>query len=140
MIEDVLLRMWEDLIGRVSGPLKFRLILQPAMALFFAFRDGLKDAREGRPAYFWSFFAEPTLRPGRLLEGWRAVGRIFVLAIVIDAIYQYVMLRWFYPGEALITAFVLAFVPYLLLRGPVSRIAKLWRRWATASRPGSGGV
>ena len=55
-------------------------------------------------------------------------GRIFILAIVIDAIYQYIVRRWFYPVEALITAFILAFVPYLLIRGPVNRIARARRR------------
>jgi hypothetical protein len=36
--------------------------------------------------------------------------------------------RWVYPLESLIVAFVLACVPYLLLRGPVNRIASGWRR------------
>jgi len=135
VIEDMLVRVWDDLIGRVTGPFKFRLILQPLMALFFAVRDGLRDAREGRSAYFWSFFTEPTLRTGRLLEGWRAVGRVFIFAIVIDAVYQYVVRRWFYPGEAVITAIILAFIPYVVLRGPVGRIANLWRRRSAASRP-----
>ena len=30
----------------------------------------------------------------------------------------------FYPGEALIVALLLAFVPYLLIRGPAARIAR----------------
>jgi len=42
----------------------------------------------------------------------------------MDVIYQYLVYRWFYPGEALIVAFILAFVPYLLIRGPVDRIAR----------------
>lgn len=32
-----------------------------------------------------------------------------------------------YPGEAVIVALLLAFVPYLLLRGPFARFAKWWR-------------
>ena len=32
--------------------MKFRLILQPLMAIIFAVRSGLKDAKEGRPALF----------------------------------------------------------------------------------------
>ncbi len=51
--------------------------------------------------------------------------KVFIMAVLIDAVYQYVELAWFYPGEALITAFVLAFVPYLLIRGPVNRIARM---------------
>jgi hypothetical protein len=37
------------------------------------------------------------------------------------------VLKTFYPGEAAIVAIMLAFVPYLLLRGPVARIVR-WRR------------
>lgn len=46
--------MTKDLIDRVSGPMRFRLILQPVMAVIFAIRAGLKDAKEGRPPYFWA--------------------------------------------------------------------------------------
>jgi hypothetical protein len=123
-MDDVLTRIWNDLVGRISGPMTFRLYLQPAMAIFFAIRDGLKDAREGRPYYFYSLFTDPVNRSDRLREGFKAVARVFVLAIIMDLIYQLVVLRWFYPGEALIVAFILAFIPYLLIRGPVNRIAR----------------
>ena len=45
----------------------------------------------------------------------------------MDAIYQYQVLKTFYPGEAVIIALALAFVPYLLIRGPVARTARWWR-------------
>jgi hypothetical protein len=47
------------------------------------------------------------------------------MAVLIDAVYQYIQLSWFYPGEALIVAFVLAFLPYLLIRGPINRLARM---------------
>lgn len=118
-------RVWEDLIGRIGGPMSFRLVLQPAMAIFFAVRDGLQDARRGRPAYLWTLFTDPAHRWALLREGWKAVARVLVLAVVMDAIYQLLVLRWFYPGEAVIVAFVLAVVPYVLIRGSVNRIARL---------------
>ncbi len=121
-------RLWDDLIGRIGGPMSFRLLLQPAMALIFAIRDGLKDAREGRPAYFYSLFTDPENRRNRLREGFKAVSRVFTFAIVMDLIYQVIVLRWFYPMQALIVAFVLAFLPYILLRGPVNRIARFLKR------------
>lgn len=124
-MEDLFTRLWENLIGRIGGPMSFRLILQPAMAIFFATRDGLKDARTGRPAYFWSLFTEPAHRRELLHEGWKAVARVFIFALLMDAVYQFIVLHWFYPGEALIVAFILAFLPYLAIRGPVNRIARL---------------
>ena len=35
-MEEWLTRIFENLIDRVSGPMKFRLILQPLMAVVFA--------------------------------------------------------------------------------------------------------
>ena len=133
-MEELFTRMWNDLIGRIGGPMSFRLLLQPAMAMIFAIRDGLKDAREGRPAYFYSLFTEPEIRRSRLREAFKAVARVFTLAIIMDLIYQVIVLRWFYPMQALIVAFVLAFLPYILLRGPVNRIARFLKRPPEAPR------
>jgi hypothetical protein len=117
-------RVVEQLIARVTGPMKFRLFLQPAMAIFFAVRGGLKDAREGRPPYFWGLFTDRGERESMLKNGWKSVGKVFILAIVLDAVYQYIALRWFYPGEAVLVAIILAIIPYLLVRGPVNRITR----------------
>jgi len=59
-----------------------------------------------------------------LRSGWKSVGRILILGIVMDVIYQIIVFRRFYPVEALVVAAVLALVPYLLIRGPVTRIAR----------------
>jgi hypothetical protein len=122
-MEDVLARVWENLGGRIGGPLSFRLILQPVMATILAVKAGLQDARDHRPAYFWAILTIPGERRELLQQGWKAVAKIFVLAIVIDFVYQVVVFRWVYPGELLISAFLLACAPYLLVRGAVNRIA-----------------
>lgn len=121
-MEEALNRIVEHLIGRVHGPMSFRLVIQPLMAAFFAFRDGRNDAREGRVPYFWALFTSPEHRRDLLQGGWKSVGKIFVIALILDAVYQYITVRWFYPGEALLTAAILALVPYLALRGPVNRL------------------
>jgi hypothetical protein len=46
-MDDSLTRVFGDLAGRLTGPLTFRLILQPLMAGFHAWRDGSRDARIG---------------------------------------------------------------------------------------------
>ncbi len=104
--------------------MKFRLILQPVMAAIFAVRSGLKDAKQGKPPYFWAMFTNPENRREMLRDGWKSVGRVFILGIVIDVIYQFIAFKKFYPVEALVVAVVLAFIPYLLIRGPVTRIAR----------------
>ena len=123
-MEEMLSRFWGDLMARVGGPMTFRLILQPIMAAIFAVRSGLKDAREGRPVYFWALFTDSVNRRDMLRDGWKSVGKVFVIAIIIDLVYQLIVIRWFYPGEALLVAAILAFIPYLVIRGPVNRIAR----------------
>jgi hypothetical protein len=127
-MEELIARGWEGLMDRVGGPMTFRLILQPIMATLLAVRAGLKDAREGRPPYLWTLLTDPNQRVDLLREGWRSIGRVFVLAVLIDLIYEVVVDRLFYPLETLIVAVTLAVVPYLVLRGPVNRIARRWRR------------
>ena len=127
-MEELIARGWDGLMERVGGPMTFRLILQPIMATLLAVRAGLKDAREGRPPYLWTLLTDPSQRVALLLHGWRSIARVFMLAVVMDLIYELVMGRWFYPLETLTVAIVLAVVPYLLLRGPVNRVARRWRR------------
>jgi hypothetical protein len=126
-MEDYLSRVWNDLLGRIGGPLSMRLLLQPTMATIFAIRDGLKDAKTGKPPYFYTIFTDSAERRSLLTEGWHAVAKVFGLAIILDLIYQLIVFRWVYPLEALIMAFVLALLPYLLMRGPINRIARKLR-------------
>ncbi len=126
-IDEYLARFWQDLIGRVSGPMKFRLVLQPGVAAFFAVRAGLRDAREGRSPYLWSVFAHGERRPDLLREGWRDVGKVLVTAVAIDLVYQAAVFQAFHPVEALIVATLLAIVPYIVLRGPVNRLLRTRR-------------
>jgi hypothetical protein len=127
-MDDMLARIWEDLGGRVGGPLSFRLLLQPLVAMVLAIRAGLEDARTGRPPYFWAIVTHPDHRRDLLREGWKAVAKVFVIAAIIDAVYQVMVFRWVYPGELLLVAFLLACVPYLLIRGPANLIAGGVRR------------
>jgi hypothetical protein len=129
-------RIWTDILDRPGGPMTFRFILQPAMAFIAALHDGIKDARTGRAPYFWTVLTDPNERGGRLREGVISTGRIILLGLGMDALYQYTVLKTFYPGEMVIVAILLAFVPYLLLRGPIERIARRWlARNSAGSRP-----
>jgi hypothetical protein len=121
-------RFWEDLIGRTTGPFAFRFLLQPTVAMLYAIRDGVKDAHAGRPAYFWSVVTGRGDRRGLLHEGWAAVARVIGIGAAIELIYQIMVFRRFYPLELVVIVLLLAFVPYLLLRGPVNRIARRFMR------------
>lgn len=118
------------LMARIEGPMSFRFVLQPLIALFFAFRDGRRDAREQRPPYFWALFTEPEHRREMLESGWHSIGKVFIVAIVLDLVFQYLVFSSFRLIGALLAGIILALIPYLLLRGPVNRIMR-----AKAKRP-----
>ena len=123
-MEDLLARLSGNLIGRIGGPLSFRLIIQPMVAAFFAIRAGWNDAQKGWIPYNWKIISNPAKRGELLREGWKDIGKVFVAAAVIDLVYQIIELRWFHPEEALIVAAVLALLPYLLLRGLANRVSR----------------
>ena len=126
-MDDILHRIVENLFGRLDGPLHFRFILQPLMATLFAIMSGIKDAKTGKEAYLRKFVCHREYRREMIKDGWLHVSKLFILAIVLDVIYQLKVFHRFYPGETLITAFILAIVPYLILRGPVNRIVKMFK-------------
>jgi phosphate/sulfate permease len=119
-------RFWSEILERPGGPMTFRFILQPVMAALVAFRDGAKDARLGRVPYLLSILRGTKSRSNLIWEGIVATARILILGIVMDAIYQWLVFKTFYPAEAAMIAILLAFIPYLLLRGPMARLAKRW--------------
>jgi hypothetical protein len=115
-------RIGRNVIDRPNGPLSFRFILQPSMAAAFAIRDGVRDARVGRHPFFWTILWSPAERGGRLREGLNSTARIILLGLIMDAIYQVLALKTFHPNEAVIVALLLAFMPYLIIRGIVTRV------------------
>src|SRR5215207_4348500 len=112
----------QGLLTRWDGPMSFRLILQPIMAIIFAVRDGRRDAREGIPPYFWALFTNSGQRAEMLRSGWKGIGKVFIMAVAIDLIFQYLAVDQIRLVAALATGVVLAILPYLLLRGIVMRI------------------
>ena len=123
---------FEGLLARWQGPMSFRLIIQPLMALLFAFIDGRRDAREGRPPYFWGLFTSPEHRREMLQSGWKSIGKVFLIAIVLDFVFQFLQFRNLRPHGALVAGVILAIIPYLLLRGPINR---LLQRKAKGGKP-----
>jgi hypothetical protein len=115
---------WRDLIERPDAPMRFRFVLQPLMAALAAIHDGREDARAGRSPYFMTMLRNPRERVGLLREGLNATARIILLGLVMDVIYQLIVLKTFFPNQALVIALLLAFVPYLIIRGLVFRVAR----------------
>jgi len=135
-ILEMLSRGVEQLLGRTGGPLHFRVLIMPIVVTTLAVRAGLKDAREGQPAFLWAVLTHPAGRRRLLRSGLKDVGRIFIVAIVLDTAYQLMILRAFYVVQLLIVAVACAVVPYALIRGPVTRLTRgLYKNQAGPANP-----
>ena len=122
------------MLGRASGPLHVRLVVMPTVAAILAIRDGLKAAREGKPAFLWAIVAGRAERRQVLRSAWKGIRRVFVMALVLDTAYQLFALRTVHVAQALIVGVVLAILPYVLIRGPVARLARFVRSRQPARR------
>ncbi|MCZ2097746.1 MAG: hypothetical protein LC121_16055 [Anaerolineae bacterium] len=69
-----------------------------------------------------ALWTQPAQRAEMLRDGWKSVGKVFLIALALDVAYQVVVLRFVHPGEALAVALVLAIVPCLIVRGLVNRL------------------
>ena len=92
-MEEMFTRGWDELLARETGALHFRVILQPLVATFFAIRSGARDAREGRPVFFWTVVLDAPQRRFMLCQLWKDVGKLFLVAVTLDVTYQLVVLH-----------------------------------------------
>src|SRR5262245_4175910 len=130
-------RAWDQLVGRLSGPFSFRFILQPLVAAALAVRAGFRDARLADAPFLASLRDDAARRRERLRSAWKDVGRVFVVAVVLDGVYQIAVLRSLYPLQLLAVSVMLALVPYAVLRGLATRCA---RHCIERSRGGAPGI
>jgi len=124
----LLSRSVHELFGRVHGPLNFRLVVMPTVVVILAIRAHLKDVKAGKPVFLGAFITSPTERRRLLRSALKDVGKVVVVALVLDTIYQIIALRTFHPGQTIIVAVVCVAIPYALVRGPVTRLAHYLRR------------
>jgi hypothetical protein len=114
--------------GRLDGPLNLRLLLQPTIAAVLGYRDGVRDAASGALPYFWKIaHSEREERRTLAQNGWASIGKVFVIAIILDSIFQVLVTGRVAIVGAIVVATILAILPYLLLRGVVNR----WKSHST---------
>jgi hypothetical protein len=122
-MDDIWSRIVGNLTDRVQGPMNFRFILQPVVASIFGILSGLKDAKTRRSPYLWTLLVNPAHRGDMLRDGWKNIAKVFFVALILDVIYQMIVSRFVYSGEALIVGFVLTIAPYIIVRSLVNRLA-----------------
>ena len=126
-------RFWANLFGRLQGPMTVRFYLQPALGLVAALQDGIKDARFGHKAFFWTALWDPTQPRGRLSEGLISTSRMALIGFAMDLIYQFRTSAHFYPVEAVMIVLLLAIIPYFIFRWIVEYLARWWLARTPAS-------
>ena len=134
MFSELIADGWQNFTERSGGPMHLRFILQPATASLLAIRAGWKDARARRPAFLWTVFTDPSARGELLRAGWKDIGKVFVIACVLDAIYQFIVFKHVSAIGMLFTGTLLALAPYAVLRGPAGRIARSFTSRRGAAR------
>ncbi len=125
-MEDWINNFLEAVGIRHNGPMAFRLILQPIMSLIYATLAGVRDAKAGNPPFLSALITGKADRKLLLKELWKDVGKVFILAVIMETIFEIIELKTVHPFEVLRVSFWLAIVPYLIFRGPVERIVSLF--------------
>ena len=119
---------WEGIVARLDGPLHFRFIGQPLMASILAIIDGVNDAKMGKPPYFWAVIVTPGHRKELIKDGSKSIWKVFIVAMLLESVYQVMVHQLDYRGYVLIAAFTLAIFPYVMLRGPTNRLVTRLRK------------
>jgi hypothetical protein len=65
-------------------------------------------------------------------DAWKSISKVFIIAVLLDVVYQIIVVRWVYPFETVLVAILLAIVPYILVRGPVNRLRRDSQRSASS--------
>ena len=118
------LRFFEDLPKRLAGPGRMRFVIQPAVALLLGWKAGRADAREGRTFLLLRLFRGAAERAAVLTETLESIALLVLMGILMDSVFQWVLLGISYPGAALVVGPVLITVPYAAARtlaGAVTR-------------------
>jgi hypothetical protein len=126
--------LFEDIPKRLTGPGKFRFVLQPLIAIILGIRSGLADARAGKPPYLYGILFHRHLRRELLASGFETVVNLLLMGILMDSVFQWIILGASYPGAAFVVGPMLILLPYATARALANRLARL----RTESGPVSG--
>ena len=131
----------DGIAARLTGPMNFRFILQPLVAILLGIRDGRADAKNGTPPFLFLLFTEPENRRRNLVQAAKGLIVPIALGTVLDEISQYLIFRdepgrlmIVHPLPALVVGTTVIGLPYVLAR---SLTCKLLTR--NKNRVGVGG-
>jgi hypothetical protein len=117
-------RFVDDLVARLHGPGRLRFILQPTAAIVLGARDGVRDARTGKPPFLWGLVFRGSDRARMMRTALVSVRDLIAVAILLDIVAQLLIFRIVHPAAALLLGPVLISFPYATSRALANRVAR----------------
>ena len=114
----------EDIPKRLAGPGRFRFIVQPLIATVLGIRNGRADARAGRAPYLKGLLTDREHRGELAREGFATIANLLLMGVLLDSVFQWMILGQSYPGAALVVGPVLITIPYAVTRALANRAAR----------------
>ena len=111
----------ETLGAMLGGPGRLRFLVQPLIAIALGIRDGRLDAAAGRPPYVFGIVFVHAARTDDVMTGLRTLAKPLVIAVLLDALLQYLMFRSIRLWHALLAGAILIALPYAAARGLTNR-------------------
>jgi hypothetical protein len=121
---------FEDIPRRLTGPGRFRFIMQPVMAIILGVLNGRADARAGKPPYLYGILFHRELRRDLLSAGFSTIVNLLLMGVLLDVVFQRIILGVAHPGPALIIGPVLITAPYTIVRALTNRLARRAKKQA----------
>jgi hypothetical protein len=115
---------FEDIPKRLTGPGKFRFVLQPVIAIILGIRSGRGDARSGLPPYLYAILFKRDARREMMRSAFLTIVNLLLMGILIDSVCQWLILGISYPGAALVVGPVLIVTPYTISRALTNRLVR----------------
>jgi len=121
----------EDIPRRLTGPGRFRFVIQPLIAVILGIVGGLSDARAGRPPYLYGILFHRHLRRDLVKTGFSIIVNLLLMGILLDAVFQRIIFGVTHPFAALLIGPILIVTPYAVARAFSNRLARLAKKQAT---------
>jgi hypothetical protein len=125
----------DRLVARLTGPMAFRFILQPTVAILIGIRDGKQDARAGTSPFLYGLLFNPTGRRAQLGNAAKSLTMPVIVGTVLDGIAQYLIFGQIRPGTALLVGLLVMGVPYTVSRGFTNRITTMRQKKKIRTTP-----
>lgn len=121
-------RIVDGIVARVTGPLAFRFILQPAAAILLGIRDGLEDASAGHAPFIYGLLFKMEDRRRDFATALKSLLKPIIVATLIDCVAQYLIFKHIRLIPALAVGTFVMGLPYSIARGLTNRIATSLQR------------